>query len=139
MSFFDSLLKTIVPPKQIVHIDGAGDFDLQIVGESHYQDELEKITGGKTEDGHRMEVEAMLIHDDDNPYDNKAIKVCIEGSLVGHLSQELAREFRNRMDEAGYPGMSAVCNALIVGGWYRGGGDEGHFGVRLDLPIYQLF
>ena len=82
-----------------------------------------------------MEVEAILIHDDRNPYDNKAIAVSVEGEIVGYLSREHARQFRKLMAEAGGAGRPAVCDALIVGGWNRGGGDEGHYGVRLDLPM----
>jgi hypothetical protein len=26
-----------------------------------------------------------------------------------------------------------MCDALISGGWFRGSGDEGHYGIRLDL------
>jgi hypothetical protein len=26
-----------------------------------------------------------------------------------------------------------MCGALIGGGWFRGPGDEGHYGIRLDL------
>ena len=121
-------------PEQLVEIDGAGDFEMDIVGESYYQDALNKITGGKTKGGHRMEVHAILLHNDENPHDNKAIAVTIEGELVGHLDRFLARYFRKRMIEAGFEGHPAVCKALIVGGWDRGGGDEGHYGVKLDLP-----
>jgi len=32
----------------------------------------------------------------------------------------------------------AWCDAIIVGGWDRGNGDEGNFGVKLDLaPVDQ--
>ena len=120
--------------QQIVRLEGPGEFDLEIVGESHYQKELNSITGGKTRDGHEMEVEALLIHDNKNPYDNQAIAVSIEGEIVGHLDRKLARQFRKRMNEAGVPGYPAVCNAVIVGGWKRPNGDEGNYGVRLDLP-----
>lgn len=68
------------------------------------------------------------------PYDNKAIRVDIQGETVGYLSRELARNFRERMKEAGHPGLTARCSAIIVGGWDRGGGDIGYFGVKIDLP-----
>ena len=115
--------------QQIWRIDGPGDFEIEVVGESHYQDALENITGGKTEDGHEMEKDALLIHHDENPYDNQAVVVSIEGEIVGYLNRKLARQFRVKMKEAGVAGQPAVCRALIVGGWDRGDGDEGHFGV----------
>ena len=35
-------------PRKYAHIDGPGEYALDIVGESHYQKALEMITGGKT-------------------------------------------------------------------------------------------
>jgi hypothetical protein len=58
----------------------------------------------------------------------------IDGHIVGHLSRENARQYRNKLKEAGHPRITASCRAIIVGGWDRGGSDRGHFGVRLDLP-----
>jgi hypothetical protein len=39
------------------------------------------------------------------------------------------------MSEAGAAGVPAIVQALVVGGWDRGGDDTGHFGVKLDLPM----
>src|SRR4030042_2459327 len=118
----------------IANLPGPGTYSLDIVGESNYQSSLEKMCGGQTEEGHEKIVQATLIHEDDNPYDNKAIRVDIDGMTVGYLSRENAREYRKRLKKAGYPGITATCSAIIVGGWDRGGGDRGHFGVKLDLP-----
>jgi len=107
---------------------------IDIVGESHYQCALSAICGGKTEDGHERIVQARLFHDDANPHDNMAIRVEIDGRIVGYLDRAGARVFRQRLAEAGYPGIVATCSAMIVGGWDRGDGDSGHFGVKLDLP-----
>ena len=120
----------------IARVDGTGDFGLEIVGESHYQKALEMITGGKTLDEHEMELDALLIHDDGNPYDNKAVAVTIGGDIVGYLDRKLARQFRKQMEEAGFPGHPAVCKAIIVDVWDRGNGpDEGPLGVKLDMPV----
>ena len=43
---------------------------------------------------------AVLVLDDDNPYDNKAVRVEIDGYLVGHLSRENARQYRKKLKEA---------------------------------------
>lgn len=118
----------------IVDLSGPGTFSIQIVGESHYQDAIEAICGGRTEDGVNMIMNAVLIHEDDNPHDNKAVRVDIEGMTVGYLDRNNAREYRQKLKKAGYPGMNAKCSALIVGGWDRGEDDRGFFGVKLDLP-----
>jgi hypothetical protein len=56
--------------------------------------------------------------------------VTIYGLEVGHLDRELARDFGHALNEARFA--DAACEALIVGGWYRGDGDQGYFGVRLN-------
>jgi len=121
----------------IVNIPGPGLFKFDIVGESKYQKELESICGGKTEDGHKKIVTAILIHEDTNPHDNKAILVSIEGKPVGYLNRENARQFRKLLADEGYPGAGATCAAKIVGGWRSEDGDEGYFGVKLDLPVVK--
>jgi len=118
-------------------ITGNGTFEQEIVGESHYQDALERICGGRTEDGAHFETSALLVYEDDNPYDNQAVAVVISGAKVGHLSRPVARAFRAQLAAANAPrGWPIRCKALIVGGWLRDGDDgedRGHFGVKLDF------
>jgi len=118
----------------IVKLSSGGTFPLEVVGESHYQDALERISGGRTYESQEKIVEAVLVHDDGNPYDNQAIRVDIQGQAVGHLSRESARQFRKKMLETGYSRIKASCAAKIVGGWEREEFDKGDFGVKLDLP-----
>lgn len=119
--------------------NGDGSFPVNVVGESHYQKALSKICGGKTKRGHEFECTAYLILEDDNPRDDKAVKIMIEGKVVGYLSRTDARQYRKELTLA-VPDATvkvAKCPALIVGGWLRDNDDyvdEGHFGVRLDLP-----
>lgn len=118
----------------IANLSGPSTYSLDIVGESKYQDALEQICGGRTENSANKVITAVLVLEDDNPYDNQAVRVDIEGHTVGHLSRENARQYRKRLAEAGHPKVTATCSAKIVGGWDRGRGDHGHFGVKLDLP-----
>jgi hypothetical protein len=121
----------------ILELTGGGTYWVDIVGEASYQHALEKICAGRTEDGHEKVVTARLIHEDSNPYDNKAIRADIQGMTVGYLSRENARRYRKELKEAGYVGLTAECWAMIVGGWDRGAGDKGYFGVKLDLPTNE--
>jgi hypothetical protein len=111
-----------------------GTYEVDVVGESHYQEALERICGGRTEDSQQVEVKALLIPDDNNPHDSEAVRVDIQDETVGYLDRETARSYRERMAEAELTGVVLRCDAIIVGGWDRGGGDRGHFGVKLDLP-----
>jgi hypothetical protein len=106
----------------------------EVVGESHYQDELSKICGGRTEDGHDKIFDALLIPEDNNPADSKAVRVDILGRTVGHLSRENARQLRKKAQDEGIAKYALRVKARIRGGWYRGPDDQGFFGVTLDLP-----
>lgn len=119
---------------QQLRLNGTGDFSLEIVGESHYQAALERLCGGRTENGHQLAVEAILYHEDNNQYDDNAVRVEIKGVIVGYLDREAARSFRARLADAGYAGFTLACPAMIVGGWDKGEGDQGYFGVKLDVP-----
>jgi hypothetical protein len=69
----------------------------------------------------------------DNPYDPNAVAVYIAGRKVGHLPTPAAQAFApvgRRLAEQQQVG---ACSAIITGGWDRGDGDTGHFGVTLDL------
>lgn len=136
MSLFDSLFGKRTPPRTnlVATIQGPGTFPLHIVGESHYQDALSDITGGKTPDGVDMIVDADLVLEDSNPYDSKAVRVDIQGRTVGHLDRDTARSYRQRAREGGFYGIKGRCKAQIRGGW-KYPGSEGHFGVWLDIPI----
>lgn len=118
-----------------VEIPGYEEYEVDVVGESHYQNALDNICGGKTEDGHEKIVQANLIYEDDNLYDNKAVRVDIEGKTVGYLQRDHARQLRKQMRQKGLRPSKIECSAMIVGGWDRGEDDTGHYGVMLDVPF----
>ena len=110
-------------------------FALPIVGESKYQPALEAICGGRDEDGTDKVVDAVLVLEDSNPYDPQAVRVDIAGRTVGYLSRANAREFRESRARAGETASVIACKARIKGGWDRGAGDRGNFGVWLDATF----
>jgi hypothetical protein len=111
-------------------VRGPGRFEFDIVGEGSYQSALRAIAGPKTEDGVEHSCTAVLVLEDANPYDDKAVRVDIDGRTVGYLSRKHARQYRKQV-----PVGAMTVDAMIVGGWNRGGGDTGHYGVKLDLPL----
>lgn len=106
---------------------------VQVVGESYYQDALDAICGGKCEEGHQLMCQAELRPEPNNEYDRRAVGVYVEGRKVGHLSREDAARRQSELLALRSRGKRPVCGALISGGWFRGAGDEGHYGIRLDL------
>jgi hypothetical protein len=105
--------------------------DYKVIGASTYQKQLKKIAGPKTEDGVSLETLAFLVPESSNPKDKNAVAVEIDGWVVGYIRANDCDEFHDVMAENGTS--RAACRAHILGGWRRGGGDEGHYGVRLDL------
>jgi hypothetical protein len=113
---------------------GDGEFRFPIVGESHYQIEIEAIAGGRSEDGARnLLVEATLAREPTNPYDPNAVVVKIENQTVGYLSRDTAKLFCRALEESEFETVS--CEAVINGGWDRGPDDRGHFGVCLNAAL----
>jgi hypothetical protein len=128
--------RTLAPGDRAV-LEGPGTFDFPIVGESHYQDALERICGPRNDEGEDRPVEAHLVLEDDNPHDSMAVRVDIGELTVGYLSREHARQYRQMMRKAGYPTTNAYCQARIRGGWDRGERGRGFYGVYLDVFVNQ--
>lgn len=120
----------------IAHYTGFDEYEFEIVGESYYQDELEQIAGPKTDESANFPCIALLICENDNPYDHKAVAIFIHDLKIGHLSRDDARNWRKRLAEDWHEEASVTVDALIVGGWKRKNGDEGSYGVKLDIDEF---
>ncbi|MBN9624391.1 MAG: hypothetical protein J0H06_15845, partial [Actinobacteria bacterium] len=68
-------------------VDITGDDRIEVVGESFYRAALGRIAAAA---GPSRVVSASLVPDPSNPYDRNAVRVEIEGELVGHLPRDLA-------------------------------------------------
>jgi uncharacterized tellurite resistance protein B-like protein len=124
--------KSTIESQSSAFVCGDGGYRFEVVGESHYQADLERIVGGRSEDSARYECVARLTPEPDNPYDPQAVYVSVGGRKVGYLSRDWAAKFKAALASNGYA--RASCNALIVGGWDRGG-DRGSFGIKLDIAL----
>lgn len=120
-------------PIEVVELKGDGSYSVEVVGESAHQSALEAIAGGRTRDSARKHVDAVLVLEDDNKYDPGAVRVEISGKVVGYLSHEDAPAYRARLATLGHAKARGRCHARIVGGWDRGVGDRGSYGVYLDM------
>lgn len=119
---------------------GTAGYKINVVGESFYEASFLSLCGARTIAGVTMEASARLTLQDDNPHDKYAVCVTIQGHPVGHLSRDDARAFR-RLVRYGELSLSEVfeCAAKVCGGWDRGEGDIGAFGVRLNLKLGDEF
>lgn len=65
-------------------------------------------------------------------YDPMAVHVEVDKKIVGYLSRRDARRYRRKYGE-----LTRAAGAHISGGWNRGGGLVGYFGVRLDINLSE--
>ena len=77
-----------------------------------------------------------LFLDDDNPHDNLAVAIEIDGRLVGYLSMNNARRYRRRLAQKKFGGVNATCDAIVVGGGTQPNGSKHHYGVKLDIKPF---
>ncbi|HEY5650228.1 MAG TPA: bifunctional DNA primase/polymerase [Acidimicrobiia bacterium] len=113
----------------------SGDREVDVVGESRHQDELLELTGGRRRyGGVEVETVAELISEPENPADPNAVAVVIEKRHVGYLRREDVAWLTPLLDDSRDIHGFASCRAIIRGGWDRGRGDVGWFGVTLLLP-----
>jgi hypothetical protein len=107
---------------------------VDVVGESFYQDAIEAVSGGRSEDGAVVPlVTAQLVREPDNPHDPNAVRVDIGGQTCGYIPRNEAPDYHSTLAAMTEIGRPATCRAWITGGWDRGVLDRGYFGIRLDL------
>lgn len=106
------------------------------VGESYYEQSFIRICGPRCADGYHLAVVAELRPEPTNPYDANAIAVHVHGLPVGHLSREHAIDARPVVDKTISTHGFAACDAIIRGGWDRGHGDVGNFGIQLKCSLF---
>jgi predicted Zn-ribbon and HTH transcriptional regulator len=138
MGFFSRMLGRTARPDAGDHANlvGAavlrGHDTLEVVGESHYQDDLWRLAGGFSADRIRCAVAAVLVPEPDNPHDSNAVKVLIDGHLVGYLSREDAVVYLPGLRRlmAFHNGPIALMGQIVGGGPREDG--LGMLGVFLD-------
>lgn len=107
--------------------------DWEVVGESHYQENLWTIVGEPWAAARRVRVAktAVLVPESDNPYDANAVAVQVDGLITGYLSREDAQEHRPRiLARQAHTGRRVELPAIIAGGGIRQDG-PGLLGVFL--------
>lgn len=108
----------------------------EVVGESHYQPALELAAGGRCEDGPvQCLVTAQLVAEPTNPHDPAAVQVRVDGNCVGYIPRGETYQFHPMLHAFREAGQPATCRAWLKGGWDRGDGNRGSFGIDLDLRI----
>ncbi|MGV8310994.1 HIRAN domain-containing protein [Pseudomonas aeruginosa] len=118
---------------------GDGSYSFPVVGESHYQGALRRISGAEGTKGKRYECDAVVVHQPYNKHDKNACAVTIDGQLVGYLPRDESKAVVALMQSRGLPeGFSVGCKAVINGGWIATDGYKGSYGVDLDIDTSEF-
>jgi hypothetical protein len=125
------------PPKPTHHLEGNGSFDFPIVGEASYQKNLALIAGQKQPNGVEIKTKAIVFLDPFNRHDKNAVRVEINGLIVGHLSKDNALQNRAWLKINKLGSITCLVDAVITGGWLRSD-SEGYFGVSLDFTMNKF-
>ena len=96
-----------------------------IVGEQSYQNNLKKIAGPKEEESKFFECYAKVSSEPFNQYDKNAVKVEINGLIVGYLSKGEAVKLAGKV-------INKTVPAVIDGGW-DDSDSVGSYGVKLAI------
>lgn len=107
-------------------------FTVEAVGEAQWQENIARIAGAKRPEGYRDQFVAQLIFED-NPHDPNAVVIVIDAHAVGWIARGDAANVRKEIMAINPYKLPVTCKAKIVGGWDRGDGDQGHYGVKLSL------
>ena len=121
------------PSRGTSFLAGDEEFAFHVSGTSFHQQALEELCGRRTPSGVHHYTAALLTPQLSNPHDRKAVAVTIHGLEVGHLERDVAPDFLRALREGDFA--DAASEALIVGGWDRGGHDWGYFDVRLNTLL----
>lgn len=115
-------------------IKGDHTYPTEVTGESHYQIALRKISGPKGLEAKRFECLARITPEPDNPWDKNACAVFINDMKVGYLPAIICQDYIKQLKQNGFKKTDSLSvDAIIVGGW-KDDHNEGHYGVKLDLP-----
>lgn len=123
------------PPAEVVELPKSRGYPMEVVGESFYQENFERICGPRTRDGEDRIVDAVLVLDDGNRHDALAVRVEVDGLPVGHLSREIAPNYRAYLKSIDKANVRGTCKARIKGGWQRGRDDVGSYGIYLSVKL----
>jgi hypothetical protein len=119
--------------KRCAIVKGNNAFTFPIVGESHYQSELEQIAIAHAHARRRGRflIPALLVPEPNNFFDKYAVAVQINRRTVGYLTFEAGPMLLKALADGGFD--CAACAAAISGGEDLNDGTIAAFSVKLDV------
>jgi hypothetical protein len=126
---------TPVPDGEAAHhwADG-GRLELEVAGESRYRETIARLAGAHGDAKADARHPALLLPDDVNPYEDKAVAVFLSGEMVGYLAPKDALAFRALLARHELAGRLTATEGAVRGGglW---DGKRLAYSVWLDVPL----
>ena len=116
------------------HWADEGRFQLEVLGESRYSDTIRALAGEHGEAAADAHHKALLLADDNNPYEDKAVAVFLNNEMVGYLAPKDAMSFRTMLARQEISGQLTSTDAVIRGGQVYEG-KRLAYSVLLDVNV----
>ena len=114
----------------VVESQGRGWYNVDVVGESNYVDNIRKIARGKTESFSN----ATLVLEPSNRYDKNAVRVDISGLTVGYISKDEAPSYHPLLKFLNSTGTIMTFPSRM----YWDGEEVGSVSLQLDEPEFVV-
>lgn len=130
--------KQTADDQAVMAVDCAGGFEMEVKGESHYQDAIGECVRlcaleQTSDESCRCDFSVRLSREPENAYDANAVAIrSAAGRTLGYLSRDDAREFAPVLDRIGEFAV-VQCPARAYGRRARPAA-AWNFGIWLDLP-----
>lgn len=110
---------------------------ISVVGEQFYQANLVRLVGDHGSKSVHLPVTALIAPENDNPHDDKAVGIWIDGYRVGYLDRDDARSFRRRLAAKKLSNQATACSGVVMGGFIRDNGQRASYGVQLFIKPFM--
>ena len=119
-----------------LHWSDGGRYMVEVVNESRYQNTLRELAGAHGDAAADARHTALLLPDDRNAYEDKAVAVFLNGRMAGYLATKDALRFRQRLAQKEIPAALTSCDAIVRGGavWQ---GKHLAYVVVLDIEPFE--
>jgi hypothetical protein len=115
------------------HWESTGTFQVAVAGTSHYRTAIESIASNKQGRSALAICLAYLEFDNQNQYDQSAVRIIVCGQLVGHLPASYAKTYRSYLSELP-PHIKHVSAAAAITGGMRTNDRAYEYTIELDIP-----
>lgn len=116
------------------HWTDEGRFQVEVLGESRYVETIRNLAGQHGDAPADVHHKALLLADDNNPYEDKAVAVFLSQQMVGYLAPKDAQDFRAMLARHDVPGQLTSTDAVIRGG-HTYEGKRLSYAVLLDINL----